>query len=107
MLNKSPEFRIDGNFGGASAIVQAIMQSVNGEIVLLPALPDEWGEGHVYGLRAIGGFTIDIDWQNGKLKSARITSDYDGVCRICGFLSIIWLRIRKISAGILAYCKEI
>ncbi|MDE6034714.1 MAG: glycoside hydrolase family 95 protein [Ruminococcus sp.] len=82
MLNKSPEFRIDGNFGGASAIIQAIMQSVNGEIVLLPALPDEWGEGHIYGLRAKGGFTVDIDWQNGRLKSARITADYNGICRI-------------------------
>ncbi|MDE6798154.1 MAG: glycoside hydrolase family 95 protein [Ruminococcus sp.] len=82
MLNKSPDFRIDGNFGGASAIIQAIMQSVDGEIVLLPALPDEWADGHIYGLRAKGGFTVDIDWQNGKLKSARITSDYDTECHI-------------------------
>ena len=82
MLNKSPDFRIDGNFGGASAIIQALMQSVDGEIVLLPALPDEWADGHIYGLRAKGGFTVDIDWQNGKLKSARITSDYDTECHI-------------------------
>ncbi|MDE6426572.1 MAG: glycoside hydrolase family 95 protein [Ruminococcus sp.] len=82
MLNKSPDFRIDGNFGGASAIIQALMQSVDGEIILLPALPDEWENGHVCGLRSKGGFTIDIEWENGKLKSARITSDYDGECRL-------------------------
>lgn len=82
MLNKSPDFRIDGNFGGTSAIIQALMQSVDGEIILLPALPDEWKSGHIYGLRAKGGFTVDIEWENGKLKSARITSDYDGECRL-------------------------
>ena len=82
MLNKSPDFRIDGNFGGASAIVESLMQCCEGEINLLPALPDEWNNGHINGLRAKGGFGVDIEWKNGKLKTAYITSDFGGECRI-------------------------
>lgn len=82
MLNKSPDFRIDGNFGGASAIVESLMQCCEGEINLLPALPDEWNNGHITGLRAKGGFGVDIEWENGRLKSAFITSDFGGECRI-------------------------
>lgn len=82
MLNKSPDFRIDGNFGGASAIVESLMQCCEGEINLLPALPDEWNTGHINGLRAKGGFGVDIEWENGKLKTAFITSDFGGECRI-------------------------
>ncbi|MDE6539711.1 MAG: glycoside hydrolase family 95 protein [Ruminococcus sp.] len=82
MINKSPDFRIDGNFGGASAIVESLMQCCEGEINLLPALPDEWNTGHITGLRAKGGFGVDIEWENGRLKSAFITSDFGGECRI-------------------------
>ncbi|MDE5583028.1 MAG: glycoside hydrolase family 95 protein [Ruminococcus sp.] len=82
MLNNCPPFRIDGNFGGVSAITEAIMQSCEGEINLLPALPDEWKNGHICGLRAKGGYGVDIYWESGKLESAVITADSDGECRL-------------------------
>ena len=82
MLDYHPPFQIDGNFGGTAAIVEALMQSCGGEINLLPALPDEWSSGHIYGLRAKGGFGVDIEWENGKLRRAEITSDFGGECRL-------------------------
>ncbi len=82
LFDMHPPFQIDGNFGGVSAITEAILQSVSGEINLLPALPDEWSEGHVYGLRAKGGFGVDIEWSGNKLVKAEITSDFGGVCRV-------------------------
>lgn len=82
MLNNCPPFRIDGNFGGASAITEALMQCCEGAINLLPALPDEWKSGHINGLRAKGGFGVDIEWENGKFRTALITSDFGGECRL-------------------------
>lgn len=82
LLDTNPPFQIDGNFGGASAITEALLQCCDGEIKLLPALPDTWSEGHIYGLRAKGGFGVDIEWQDGKLTRAEITSDKGGECRI-------------------------
>ena len=67
-------FQIDGNFGGASAVVEMVLQSHNGEIHLLPAIPESWTEGAVTGFRARGGFTVDISWSDGILTSALLTS---------------------------------
>jgi alpha-L-fucosidase 2 len=82
MMDTHPPFQIDGNFGGISAIAESLLQSVSGEIVLLPALPVEWETGHIYGLRAKGGFGVDIEWKNSRLSSAVITSDFGGECRL-------------------------
>lgn len=77
-----PPFQIDGNFGFTSGVNEMLMQSHCGFIHLLPALPSDWQKGKITGLVARGNFTVDIDWNNGKLTSARITSNMGGKCKL-------------------------
>lgn len=74
MFDGQPRIRIDGNFGGASAMTEALLQSSSNEIILLPALPNEWESGEISGLRAKSGFEVSIKWQEGKLVRAEIKS---------------------------------
>ncbi|MCR5599783.1 MAG: glycoside hydrolase family 95 protein [Ruminococcus sp.] len=82
MTATKPPFQTEGNFGGAAAIAESLLQSCCGEINLLPALPEEWSSGHVYGLKAKGGFTVDINWVEGKLTTADIHSELGGELRL-------------------------
>jgi alpha-L-fucosidase 2 len=78
LFDAHPPFQIDGNLGGTAGITEMLLQSWGGSIFLLPALPQEWQNGHVRGLKVRGAAQVDISWKRGKLDAASLSSERGG-----------------------------
>jgi len=95
LFDACPPFQIDGNFGVTAAIAEMLLQSEEGRIHLLPALPEQWKNGTVKGLCARGGFEIDIAWKDGRLIAATIKSSGGGTSHVYYAGKAIMLKMKK------------